>query len=115
MRVELARLAKGTLIYGLGGVLNRFIGFLLLPLFTSYLTPAEYGIAAILDMVGRRVEVADSLLHEAEEAIPARRRNGEPADKDLEFVRQRVQRLRNFRDRAQGFFASPLVRMILKK
>ncbi len=51
MRADFKRLGKGTLIYGLGGVLNRFIGFLLLPLFTAYLTPAEYGIAAILGLI----------------------------------------------------------------
>ena len=47
----LRRLASNTMIYGLGSVLNRFIGFLLLPLFTSYLTPEEYGVAALLAMI----------------------------------------------------------------
>lgn len=48
---QLQRLAKGTAIYGVGQVLNRFIGFLLLPVFTSYLSPKEYGISAILLML----------------------------------------------------------------
>jgi O-antigen/teichoic acid export membrane protein len=51
MREDLARLSKTTLIYGLGGLLNRFINFLLLPVFTAYLTPTDYGIFAILGLV----------------------------------------------------------------
>ena len=48
---QLQRLAKGTAIYGIGHVLNRFLGFLLLPVFTAYLSPEEYGINAILLMI----------------------------------------------------------------
>ncbi|HLC02378.1 MAG TPA: oligosaccharide flippase family protein [Anaerolineales bacterium] len=51
MRQELARLSKNTLIYGVGGLVQRFIGFLFLPVFTAYLTPADYGISAILGLV----------------------------------------------------------------
>jgi len=46
------RLARGTLIYGIGGILSRFIVFLLLPVFTSYLTPAEFGISSLLGFIG---------------------------------------------------------------
>lgn len=48
---ELIRLAKGSLIYGIGGVLQRFIGLLLLPFFTRVLTPGEYGIMALISLV----------------------------------------------------------------
>lgn len=51
MRQPFWRLAKGTLVYGIGGTLNRLIGFLLLPLFTSYLTPVDYGISSILGLI----------------------------------------------------------------
>lgn len=51
MNKQLTRLGKGTLTYGLGLMLNRIIGFLLLPLFTSYLAPKDYGINSILMMV----------------------------------------------------------------
>ena len=44
-------LVKDSIIYGLGQILSRFIGFLLLPLFTSYLTPQDYGIIAILGIM----------------------------------------------------------------
>ena len=51
MSQQLARLVKTTVIYGLGQVLIRFISLLLLPLFTTYLTPTEYGISAVLGLL----------------------------------------------------------------
>ena len=44
-------LVKNSLIYGVGQALSRFIGFLLLPVFTAYLSPADYGILAILGVM----------------------------------------------------------------
>src|SRR3989338_7936538 len=37
------RFFKHTMIYGIGNIINRLGAFLLLPLYTRYLTPAEYG------------------------------------------------------------------------
>ncbi len=51
IRQEISRLLNHTVVYGLGGVLNRFISFLLLPVFTSYLTPTDYGIISILGLI----------------------------------------------------------------
>ena len=45
-------LVRGTLIYGVGEVLNRLVMFLLLPVFTSYLAPADFGIISILGALG---------------------------------------------------------------
>jgi len=42
------QLLTSSLIYGLGQALNRFLAFFLLPLFTRYLTPEDYGVTAIL-------------------------------------------------------------------
>jgi O-antigen/teichoic acid export membrane protein len=39
----ISRLLKNTQIYFIGNVLNRLGAFLLLPLYTHYLTPSEYG------------------------------------------------------------------------
>lgn len=44
-------LVKDSIIYGLGQILSRFLGFLLLPLFTSYLMPQDYGVIAILGVM----------------------------------------------------------------
>jgi len=43
-------LTKHSLIYGLSTILSRSIGFLLIPLYTHYLTPADYGTLELLDL-----------------------------------------------------------------
>lgn len=43
-------LTKHSLIYGFSGILSRSIGFLLIPLYTHYLTPADYGTLELLDL-----------------------------------------------------------------
>src|SRR5918911_4313820 len=40
---QIRRLAKHSAIYGLGGVVSRILAVLLLPLYTRYLTRADYG------------------------------------------------------------------------
>lgn len=51
VKAAISRLARGGLIYGLGGMLQRFIGLLLLPLFTRELSPGEYGIIALISLL----------------------------------------------------------------
>ncbi len=51
MHLEIARLARNSLIYGVGQILTRFISVLLLPIFTSYLTPSDYGVSSILGLL----------------------------------------------------------------
>jgi O-antigen/teichoic acid export membrane protein len=51
MRSQLVRLGRNTAIYGAGQVLLRMVSLLLLPLYTSYLTPADYGISSILGVM----------------------------------------------------------------
>ena len=41
--VQLKRLGKHSAIYGLGGLVSRILAVLLLPLYTHYLSPADYG------------------------------------------------------------------------
>ena len=40
---QLKRLGKHSAIYGLGGLVSRFLAVLLLPLYTRYLSPSDYG------------------------------------------------------------------------
>jgi O-antigen/teichoic acid export membrane protein len=40
---QIVRLARHSAIYGVGGLVSRFVSVLLLPLYTRYLTPADYG------------------------------------------------------------------------
>jgi O-antigen/teichoic acid export membrane protein len=43
-------LLKHSGIYGLGQIFSRLASFLLLPVYTAYLSPTDYGILAILDL-----------------------------------------------------------------
>jgi len=47
---DLKMLLKHTMIYGLGTILSKAIGFLLIPIYTRYLTPKDYGILELLDL-----------------------------------------------------------------
>ena len=40
---QLRRLGKHSAIYGLGGLVSRIIAVLLLPVYTRYLSPSDYG------------------------------------------------------------------------
>ena len=42
----LKRLASQTAIYGVSSVVGRFLNYLLVPLFTYYFSPAEYGVVS---------------------------------------------------------------------
>ena len=66
---------------------------------------------AMLELVGRHMEDADRLLDEAERRLPAGRSRTEAA----EHLRDRLARLRAFRRKAQGFWDSPVIRMLMKK
>jgi O-antigen/teichoic acid export membrane protein len=46
--MRMKALAQGTVVYGLGEVISRSITVLLLPVFTAYLSPSDYGIVSIL-------------------------------------------------------------------
>lgn len=48
MKNHILKLGSNALVYGVGGLLSRFISFLLLPLFTAYLTPQDYGVAGMM-------------------------------------------------------------------
>ncbi len=43
-------MAKHSSVYGIGNVLNRVIGFLMIPVYTRYLIPSEYGILELLSL-----------------------------------------------------------------
>lgn len=52
LKSALSRLARGSLIYGIGGMLQRFMGLLLLPFYTRALSPQDYGVVALVSLVG---------------------------------------------------------------
>lgn len=47
---ELKSLTKHGAIYSFGGVVGKFVGFLMIPLYTHYLSPADYGTLELLDL-----------------------------------------------------------------
>jgi O-antigen/teichoic acid export membrane protein len=51
VRKRLAGLLTDSATYGAGNVLANLIGFLLLPLYTSYLSPIDYGVLAMLGVI----------------------------------------------------------------
>ena len=44
----LRKSVKHGAIYGIGDILRKLIGFLLIPIYTRYLTPADYGVLEVL-------------------------------------------------------------------
>lgn len=46
---ELSFLAKHSVIYGIGNMLSRIVAFVMLPIYTRYLTPFDYGVLEIID------------------------------------------------------------------
>jgi len=46
----LKRSVKHGAIYGIGDILHKFVGFLLIPIYTRFLTPADYGVLEILSV-----------------------------------------------------------------
>jgi O-antigen/teichoic acid export membrane protein len=43
LEAQIKRLGRHSAIYGLGGLVQRIVAVLLLPLYTRYLNPADYG------------------------------------------------------------------------
>lgn len=62
------KILKNTTIYTIGNILPQAAGFLLLPIYTRYLTPADYGIVASLSVLGVILAVCFTLC--LERAVP---------------------------------------------
>jgi O-antigen/teichoic acid export membrane protein len=51
MYAKLKTLLRHAVVYGLGNSGTRLIGFLLIPVYTRYLTPVDYGVLALVSML----------------------------------------------------------------
>lgn len=69
---------------------------------------------AFIDMVGRTTESADDLIKESEAWLKRHGKNGSKHDYHA-FVSSRLQKLQDFRQRAQGLWSSPVIQLLLKK
>lgn len=54
---DFKRFIKHSFIYSLGNFLAKAVGFFLIPLYTRYLTPADYGILELLDLTASMVSI----------------------------------------------------------
>ena len=54
MSTELKTIGKQTLVYTGGVVIGKVASFVMLPVYTRYLTPADYG---VLELLGMTIEV----------------------------------------------------------
>lgn len=49
---QMFRLMKNSFIYGIGDIIQRFLAVFLLPIYTRYLKPEDYGITSLLGILG---------------------------------------------------------------
>jgi len=49
--LEMFRLMKHSFVYGIGDIIQRSLSILLLPIYTRYLTPADYGVISLLTII----------------------------------------------------------------
>ncbi len=49
-RTHIRRLGRDALFYSLPTILSGVVSFVMLPIYTKYLTPADYGLLSILDL-----------------------------------------------------------------
>jgi O-antigen/teichoic acid export membrane protein len=56
--VGMKQLGRHVLIYGLGLVLSRAVSFLMLPIYTRFLTPADYGAMELIQMTLDVISIA---------------------------------------------------------
>lgn len=58
---ELKFLLRHSSIYGLGNLLSRAVAFLMLPLYTRYLTPTDYGVLELIDVTTGMIAIVIGL------------------------------------------------------
>jgi len=58
---ELIFLLKHSSIYGIGSMIGRVVGFILLPLYTRFLTPSDYGVMSLVDITMNLVGIVVGL------------------------------------------------------
>lgn len=69
--IYIRRTLNRTFYYGFSSILGSIVGFLMLPIYTNYLTPADYGVASFLilyvslaqALLGAKLEQAISKFH----------------------------------------------------
>lgn len=57
---EAKLLANHSLIYGIGNLLNRIVGFLMIPIYTKFLSPNEYGVLEVATLTAEIIAMVAS-------------------------------------------------------
>ena len=58
---EIKKFLKHSFIYGTGALLSKIVGFLMIPLYTRYLTTSDYGVLELLDLTSTIVSIFISM------------------------------------------------------
>jgi len=58
---KIKKLLTHSLVYGLGNSANRIVGFFLLPLYSRYIPPEDYGVLALVGMFGEVLFILTNL------------------------------------------------------
>jgi len=68
----------------------------------------------IRDLAGKRIESSSILLNEVDEILKKKgQKNGKGNDEDV-FIRDRIEKIRLFQDKAQGMWDGVILKMLLK-
>ena len=68
----------------------------------------------IRDLAGKRIESSSILLHEVEDVLKKKvLKNGKDSDEDA-FIRERIEKIRLFQNKAQGMWDWVILKMLLK-
>lgn len=61
LRAEVQSVGRHSLIYMIGPAFSKIVGFLLIPIYTRYITPDEYGVMSLVDQITALVVMVLSL------------------------------------------------------
>src|SRR5205807_3582484 len=51
LRKEVVSVGKHSLVYVVGQAISRAVGFLMIPLYTSYIAPSNYGAMELIEII----------------------------------------------------------------
>ena len=51
LAAQMKRLGRHSAVYGLGGIVSRVIAVFLLPIYTRYLEPGDFGAVGVLSLI----------------------------------------------------------------
>jgi HTH-type transcriptional regulator, glycine betaine synthesis regulator len=68
----------------------------------------------IRDLAGKRIESSAILLNEVEELLNKKGQKGDKASGEDEFIKERIEKIKLFQNKAQGMWDGVILKMLLK-